>query len=115
MGGTREPAGAWGAGRAGGPGEQPPKRLDNGKGRPGLPAACTRGPRACQPHPSPTRFSVGSVSGRKQKTKSRSDTAKSKLSQGATSTGTEAPSMGPSVKAREKATPMTAWGEGRLS
>lgn len=47
--------------------------------------------------------------------KSRSERAKSRASQGAISTGREAPSMGPSVKPREKATPMTAWGEGCLS
>lgn len=40
---------------------------------------------------------------------------KSRASQGAVCTGREAPSMGPSVKPSEKATPMTAWGEGRLS
>lgn len=62
-----------------------------------------------------TRFSGGSVSGRKQKRNSRSETAKSRASQGAISTGRDAPSMGPSVKPSEKATPMTACGGGRLS
>lgn len=58
-----------------------------------------------------TRFSGGSVSGRKQKRNSRSETAKSRASQGAIRSGRQAPSMGPSVKPSEKATPMTAWGE----
>lgn len=38
----------------------------------------------------------------------RSETAKSRASQGTVSEGSEAPSMGPSVKPSEKATPMTA-------
>lgn len=36
------------------------------------------------------------------------ETAKSRLIQGTISTDRNAPSMGPRVKAREKATPMTA-------
>lgn len=60
-----------------------------------------------------TRSSGGSVSGRKQKRNSRSETAKSRATQGATGSGRQAPSMGPSVKPREKATPMTAWGSRR--
>lgn len=55
-----------------------------------------------------SRFSWGSVSGKKQKMNNTSETAKSKLIQGTISTDKNAPSMGPTVKAREKATPMTA-------
>lgn len=58
--------------------------------------------------PGPTRFSWGSVSGKKQKMNNMSKTAKSRLIQGTISTDRNAPSMGPRVKAREKATPMTA-------
>lgn len=62
-----------------------------------------------------TRFSGSSVSGRKQNMNNRLETAKSRASQGTVSEGSEAPSMGPSVKPSEKATPMTAWEEGHLS
>lgn len=62
-----------------------------------------------------TRFSGGSVSGRKQKRNSKSEAVKSKASQGAVCAGRKAPSMGPSVKPSEKATPMTACREDHLS
>lgn len=42
---------------------------------------------------------------------SKSETAKSRASQGTVSEGRKAPSVGPRVKPREKATPMTAWGK----
>lgn len=72
----------------------------------GSPLIPTEG--ALTPGPGPTRFSWGSVSGKKKKMNNMSETAKRKLIQGTISTDRNAPSMGPTVKAREKATPMTA-------